>query len=150
MLQAAHQYPEDIYALLRKNEQQSAMCLVHRYYRSNSMFDVQEISTPQFGRHPMSYIVKLFEWWCDCGEFQALHLPCTHVMTVCSSFHLQPLTFVDPIYSLRNIFKAYEVQFQLVQNEDYWSTYTNPNLIPDPHMRQTNQEDELQLVSKTK
>ena len=75
MLQAAHQYPEDIYALLRKNEQQSAMCLVHRYYRSNSMFDVQEISTPQFGRHPMSYIVKLFEWWCDCGEFQALHLP---------------------------------------------------------------------------
>jgi len=36
---------------------------------------------------------------------------------------------------LQNIFKAYEVQFQPVQNEDYWSTYIGPNLMPDLHMR---------------
>jgi len=28
----------------------------------------------------MSYRVKLNEWWCDCGEFQALRLPCPHVI----------------------------------------------------------------------
>jgi len=27
------------------------------------------------------------------------------------------------------------VQFQSVQNEDYWSTYTSPNLMSDPHIR---------------
>jgi len=92
----------------------------------------------------------LFEWWCECGEFQALHLPCTHVMVVWSSFHLQPSTYIDPVHSLQNIFKAYVVQFQLVQSEDYWSTYIGPNLIPIPTCDKTNQEDQLQLVSTMK
>jgi len=52
MLRAGYQYPEDIYALLRKNEQQYVMC--HDCH--NSVFDFREISTPQLGRHPMSYI----------------------------------------------------------------------------------------------
>ena len=72
MLQAGHQYPEDITALLRKNEQQLAMCHVQSYNRQNSEFDVQELSTAQLRRLPMSYTVRLNDWWCDCGEFQAL------------------------------------------------------------------------------
>jgi len=60
---------------------------VQRYDRQNSEFDVKEMATPQRHR-PMSFIVKLNEWWCDCGEFQALRLPCAHVMVVCSYSHL--------------------------------------------------------------
>jgi len=44
-------------------------------------------------------------------------------------------TFIDPVYSLHTIRKTYQVEFHLVRNEDYWSTYTGPNFIPDPHMR---------------
>jgi len=40
-----------------------------------------------------------------------------------------------PVYRLHNIFKAYEVQFNAVQNQDYWSTYTGPNLLHGPMMR---------------
>jgi len=40
MLRAGHLYPEDITALLRKNEQQSAMCIVQRYDIQNSEFEV--------------------------------------------------------------------------------------------------------------
>nr|XP_007134899.1 hypothetical protein PHAVU_010G085200g [Phaseolus vulgaris]ESW06893.1 hypothetical protein PHAVU_010G085200g [Phaseolus vulgaris] len=43
MLRAGHQYLEDITALLRKNEQQSAMCHVQSCNRHNSEFDVQEL-----------------------------------------------------------------------------------------------------------
>jgi len=105
--------------------------------RQNSEFEVQEIPTPQLRRRPMSYKVKLNEWWCDYGQFQALKLPCPHVIVVCSFFHLQLATFVSPVYSLNNILKAYEIQFHPIQNQDYWSPYTGPNMIPDPHMRRS-------------
>jgi len=116
-------------------------------FLQNSEFDVQEIPTPQLHCRPMSYRVKLNEWWCDCGEFQVLKLPCPHVIVVCSFCHLQLGTFVSLVYSLNNIFKTYEIQFHLVHNHDYWSPYTGPNMIPDPHMREANLEDQLQIVS---
>ena len=135
MLRAGHLYSEDITAQLYKNEQQSAMYIVQRCDRQNSEFEVQEIPTPQLFRRPMSYKVKLNEWWCDCGQFQALKFPCPHVIVVCSFSHLQLATFIFLVYSLRNILKAHEIQFHPVQNQDYWSPYTGPNMIPDPQMR---------------
>jgi len=81
----------------------------------------------------MSYTVRLNDWWCDCEEFQALRLPYAHVV-VCLTCHLQLTTFIDPIYSLQYILKAYGVEFHPVQNEDYWFTYVGPNFIPDPPM----------------
>jgi len=80
-------YPEDITVILRKNEQQSIMCHVERYDRQSSKFDVKEMATSQRCR-PMSFTVKLNERWCDCGEFQALRLPCAHVMAVYSYSYL--------------------------------------------------------------
>ncbi|XP_014503102.1 uncharacterized protein LOC106763420 [Vigna radiata var. radiata] len=136
MLQAGHQFPEEIADIIRKNQQQSAYCHVHRYNRENSEFDVQEISTPhQYRPHPISYKVRLNELWCDCGHFQATRLPCHHVIAVCASSHIPLTQVIDPVYSLNNIYKAYEVQFHPIQNEDYWSAYTGPNFIPDPHTR---------------
>jgi len=100
----------------------SAMCIVQRYDKHNSEFEVQEITTPQLHR-PMSYKVKLNKWWCDCRQFQALKLPCPHVIIVCSFSHLQLAIFISPLYSLNNSLKAYEIQFHPVQNQDYWSPY---------------------------
>jgi len=99
MIRAGHIYPEDIITILRKNEQQSVMCHVQRYDRQNSEFDVKEMATPQRCR-PMSFTVKLNEWWCDYGEFQALRLPCAHVIAVCSYSHLDFKMFVAPMYTL--------------------------------------------------
>jgi len=44
-------------------------------------------------------------------------------------------TFIDSVHSIR---KTYQVEFHPVRNENYWSTYTKPNFIPDPHMRSKN------------
>jgi len=43
---------------------------------------------------------------------------------------------VAPVYSLHNIFKAYEVQFNPIRNQDYWFTYTGQTLLLDSMMRQ--------------
>jgi len=43
--------------------------------------------------------------------------------------------FIDPFYNLDYINKAYQIQFHPLRNEDYWSTYTSPNFIPDPQTR---------------
>jgi len=114
------------------------MCFVERFNVENYEYDVQELATPQHGQRPQSYTVRLNYWWCDCGHFQALQLPCRHVIAVCSSCHLQMTTFIDPVYNLHTIRKTYQVEFHLVRNEDYWSTYTGPNFISDPHMRRKN------------
>ena len=111
------------------------MCHVQTFSQDNTKFDVQEIASHHLRRRPMSFKVKLNEWWCDCGEFQALRLSCPYVIVVCSFCHFNLFMFVDPVYSLQNIYKAYEMPFHPLQNEEYWSTYNGPNFIPDPHMR---------------
>jgi len=40
MLRVSHLYPEHIIALLRKNEEQYAMCHVQRYEKQSLEFDV--------------------------------------------------------------------------------------------------------------
>ena len=122
-----------------RNEQQFVMCHVLIYDGQNSEFDVKEMATPQ-QRRPMSFTVKLNEWWCDCGEFQALRLPCAHVMAVYSYSHLDFTMFVSPVYTLHNIFKAYEIQFHPAQNQDYWSPYTGPYFIPNLDLRWSESE----------
>jgi len=135
MLRADHQYPKEINAIIRKNQQQAGMCQVRRYSRDNNEFEVQEIFSPHDHCLPVSFTVRLNDWWCDCGHFQALRLPCHHVIVVCSFSHVNLTLYIHPVYSLYNINKAYEIQFHPVKNKEYWSTYTRPNFIPDPNMR---------------
>jgi len=106
---------------------------VQRYDRDNSEFEVQEISTPyQYRPKPISFTIRLNDWWCDCAHFQASQLPCHHFIVVCSFAQMPLPNFIDPVYNLDYINKAYQVQFHPLRNEDYWSTYTCPNFIPDP------------------
>ena len=84
---------------------------------------------------PISFTVRLNDWWCDCGHFQASRLPCQHVIAVCSFGHMPLSKFINPVYSLDYINWAYQVQFHPLQNEDYWLTYTGPNFISDPQTR---------------
>ena len=73
--------------------------------------------SPHDDRLPMSSTVKLNDWWCDCGHFQTLRLPCHHVIDVCSFSHVDLTSYIHPVYSLHNINKTYEIQFHLVYKE---------------------------------
>jgi len=82
----------------------------------------------------MSLTIKLNDWWYDCGYFQALQLPCHHIIVVYFFSHIDLTTYIHLVYNLYTINKAYELQFHSVKNIDYWSTYTGPNFIPDPNI----------------
>ena len=144
------QYPEDVTALLQQNHQKSAYCHVQRYDQDNSEFEVQEISNPhQYRPKPIWFTVRLNDWWCDCGHFQASWLPCHHVIAVSSFGHMPLTNFIDQVYSLDYINKAYQVQFHPLRNGDYWSTYTGLNFNPNPQTRH-NPDDLQRLGSITK
>jgi len=49
-------------------------------------FSVSETINYREGRPMRSFKVDLQAGWCDCGRFQALHMPCSHVIAACSSF----------------------------------------------------------------
>ncbi|KAE8656976.1 hypothetical protein F3Y22_tig00116997pilonHSYRG00720 [Hibiscus syriacus] len=68
--------------------------------------------------------VNLQERWCDCGFFQALKYPCSHVIAACSHSHLDYKNYVDPVYQLSQVFKLgrgahAEIVFEKLLGEPY-------------------------------
>ncbi|MED6154671.1 hypothetical protein PIB30_114883, partial [Stylosanthes scabra] len=57
---------------------------VYQFDRSRSAFTVEEFEAIQGSRQARSYQVLLQDRKCDCGYFQALHIPCRHALAVCS------------------------------------------------------------------
>ncbi|KAH1209247.1 hypothetical protein GmHk_15G043828 [Glycine max] len=74
---AGHDYPEELAVMLQENCCRAEM---HNVY-----VKVQELANPQLGRQTMTHTIKLNEWWYDCVDFQALRLPCSHIIVVDSS-----------------------------------------------------------------
>ena len=40
---------------------------------------------------------------CDCGEYQAKHLPCSHVMTAYKFVNIDPMNYVLMLFTLQHI-----------------------------------------------
>ena len=80
--------------------------------------------------------IKLNEWSCDCGQFQAFRLSCLHAIATCAFYNLNYDDFVDPIYKLENIFKVYQHHFHSPESKDTWSQYLDPHFMSNPSKRQ--------------
>ena len=80
----------------------------------------------------MACIIKLNEWSCDCGQYQALRLSCSHVIIACAFCNLNYDDFVDPVYKLENIFKVYQHHFYSPGSGDTWPQYLGPHFVSDP------------------
>ena len=111
---------------------QSCSHYVRMYVREIREFEVQEIANTWLGRRAMACTVKLNEWLCGCGQFQALQLPCSHEIVACAFSNLNYDDFVDPVYKLENIFKVYQHHFYSPGSEDTWPQYLGPHFVSDP------------------
>ncbi|XP_045801383.1 uncharacterized protein LOC123895190 [Trifolium pratense] len=98
-------------------------------------FAVKETEDPREGRPKDTFKVHLEEKWCDCGKFQALHLPCSHVIAACFHAHLDYQVYIDDVFKVANVCRVYENTFQVVQGQMYWPTYEGPKLFPRPDMK---------------
>nr|KYP46119.1 hypothetical protein KK1_032286 [Cajanus cajan] len=73
--------------------------------------------------------------WCDCGKFQKVHIPCSHVLASCLHAHHNYQTYISPIYTLQQVAKIYERQFRELRHKDYWPTYIGPTMWPNPELK---------------
>ncbi|KAL5159600.1 hypothetical protein HKD37_15G043894 [Glycine soja] len=72
---------------------------------------------------------------CDCGEFQAKHLPCFHVMAACKSVNVDPMTYVLMIFTLQHILHIYDNSFGLLPHESMCQEYEGDQWGPDPRRK---------------
>ena len=78
---------------------------------------------------------KMRVWQCDCGKYQALHLPCSHVIAACSSFHYDYTTLIPDVFKNENVYAIYNEAFKVVHDKSYWPPYEGPQLFHNPNMQ---------------
>ena len=74
---------------------------------------------------------------CDCGEYQAKHLSCSHVIAACKSVNLDPMNYVSMLFTLQYTLHIYENSFGLLPHESVWQEYERDQWDPDPRRKRT-------------
>ncbi|XP_015953160.1 uncharacterized protein LOC107477624 [Arachis duranensis] len=105
----------------------------YQFDRSRTSFTVEELAAVPRSRQ-QNYQVLLDEGKCDCGYFQALHLPCRHVLAACSHARIDWRGFVHPVYRMESVFNVYRSEFCSIGHEDDWPSYDGPHIQPNPRM----------------
>lgn len=77
-----------------------------------------------------TFKVDLQAGWCDCGKYQALHLPCSHVIAACSPFHHDYTTLIPHVFKNESV-----CVIKVVQDKSYYPPYEGPELFHNPHMQ---------------
>ena len=110
MINSGSQYSEVVSDAMNNSQQESNTHIVNEFARHNHTFIITEIQSPlQTLTPPGRFRVTLQSQKCDCGEYQAKHLPCSHVMTVCKSVNLDPMNYLSMLFTLQHILHVYEI-----------------------------------------
>ncbi|KAK2416250.1 hypothetical protein P8452_61206 [Trifolium repens] len=128
-------YSEKVMENIAKERAASNIHQVYIHNRAQSVFSVKELVRPTSGRPTGTFRVVLKKQWCDCGEFQTLHYPCSHLIAACSHVHLDFMKYVSPQYTLQYVFNTYLEEFQAIPLSGYWPEYTRVKLYHNPTMR---------------
>ncbi|CAK8531310.1 unnamed protein product [Lathyrus sativus] len=87
------------------------------------------------GRPLGTFSVDLRRGWCDCGRFQAFHLPCSHVIVACSSIRKDHNMHIPDVFKVLSVFKVYSESFLGLPHHQNWPTYEGFTLCYDETMR---------------
>ncbi|RYR08023.1 hypothetical protein Ahy_B05g075558 [Arachis hypogaea] len=80
------------------------------------------------GSRQQNYQILLDEGKCDYRYFQALHLPCRHILATCSHARLD---WKDHVHPMKTVIKVYRMKFRPIGHKDDCPTYMMV-LIFDP------------------
>jgi hypothetical protein len=81
------------------------------------------------------FLVNLLENWCDCGKFQALHLPCSHVIAACAHSRQAYQMYINDVYKAASVFSVYDNNFPGIEDQSYWPVYHDHTILPNPEMK---------------
>ncbi|KAF1894171.1 hypothetical protein Lal_00004093 [Lupinus albus] len=98
MIMAGHIYCEELTKVLNENNRKATCQTIRTFSRESGVF-VVEVPGREGSRHSKVYTVRLNQYWCECGEFQSLRLPCSHCNEMIDAFaKLLPTAFSDSNY----------------------------------------------------
>ncbi|MFQ6653151.1 hypothetical protein Gotur_024696, partial [Gossypium turneri] len=101
--------------------------------RDNLWFRMTEFDRPHQGIIGKQYHVHLRNNTCDCEMFDALRYPCTHVIAACQNLRRDPMSYVDEVYKLENMYNVWRHVFPPVLDERKWPPVSLApfKLLPD-------------------
>ena len=121
MINFGSQYSEVIFEAMNSSKQESNMHIVNEFNRHNETFIVAKSQSPlQAPKPPGRFRVMLQSQKCDCGEYHAKHLPCSHIMVACKSINVDPMNYMSPLFTLQHILHVYDISFGLLPQELMW------------------------------
>ncbi|CAK8565594.1 unnamed protein product [Lathyrus sativus] len=106
-----------------------------QFDRERFYFMVQEKINQNDGRPTGTFSVDLRNRWCDCGKFQAFHLPCSHVIATCSSIRQDYTIHIPEVFIVLNVIRIYKESFLGLPHEKNWPKYEGFTLCHDDSMR---------------
>lgn len=135
VLQSGQVYSETCHKFLKEESAKANTHLVTMFDRQKGWFSVQETMDHNEGRPRGYYRVELDRGWCDCGKFQALCMPCSHVLASCAHARSDPSQHISPIYGVNSLLNVYSRSFSVIATEDYWPAYQGEIVWHNEHMR---------------
>ncbi|XP_025678937.1 uncharacterized protein [Arachis hypogaea] len=110
-LQIGAEFSQTLVKTIEFNSKHVNTMNVYQFDRLRTNFTVEELAAVP-GSRQQNYQVLLNEGTCDCGYFQALHLPCRHVLAACSHARLDWKSFIHPVYRIESVFNVYRSEFR--------------------------------------
>jgi len=80
-------------------------------------------------------MVRLDEWWCNCGKFQKLHMPCSHVVATCKHTRHGSRNYICPVHMLESVSNMYRELLAELHNEAYLPPCHKLIICLDPDMK---------------
>jgi len=80
MVSVGHAYSKYATNFLQDADSKWNTHQVVEFDRNTARFRVEEMVNPREVRCVGKFVVRLDERWCDCGKFQKIHIPCSHVI----------------------------------------------------------------------
>jgi hypothetical protein len=137
VLQSGQEYTE---ACQKRIADAMLMANTHRvatFDQQKQTFKVKETMNHNKGRPMGDFLVNLLENWSDCGKFQALHLPCSHVIAACAHSRQAYQMYINDVYKAASVFSVYDNNFPDIQDQSYWPVYHGHTIKPNPKMKRS-------------
>ncbi|QHN88980.1 uncharacterized protein [Arachis hypogaea] len=109
-LQVGAEFSQTLIKAIEFNSKHVNTMNFYQFDRSRTNFTIEELAAVS-GSRRQNYQVLLDEEKCDCGYFQALHIPCRHVLAACSHARPDWKQFVHPVYRMESVFNVYRSEF---------------------------------------
>lgn len=93
---------------------------VIEFNQCDTRFLVQKTINPREVQPTKNFTIRLNQRWCDCGNFQKVRMPCSHVIFDCKHIHHEYRTYINLAYTLENVLNIYRGLFGELCNEAYW------------------------------